>query len=295
LTVGQQAAAAMLKLRRPAVTLPDYNGGLAAGQWRPTPSPIGTPPVPPPFSPMAYVYLSETTPFTLERPSQFRPQPPPALTSPEYGRDYNEVKSLGARFSTARTSDQTDSAHFWSENYAAQWNRALRAIVDARPMDVGNSARLFALANLAAADAAIGCWDAKRHYSFWRPITAIQEAEHDGNPGTTGAADWQPLINTPNYPDYTSGAVSVTTATTTILERFLETDAFNFSVTSDAPLAVRKTREYKRFSDAAQEVVEARILLGIHFRFADEAAREHGSRVANWTFSRFLRPVSGSR
>jgi hypothetical protein len=295
LAVGQQAAAALLKQYRPAVTLPDYRGGSAPGEWRPTPSSIGTPPIPPPFSSMAYIYLVETRPFTLDRPSQFRAEPPPALASAEYLRDYNEVKALGGRASTARTPAQTDLAHFWSENFVAQWNRALRSIVDARPMDVGNSARLFALANLAAADAAIACWDSKRHFSFWRPVTAIQEGERDGNPGTIGAPDWEPLINTPNYPDYTSGANDVTAAVTTILERFFGTDAFEFSVTSNAPLATQKTRAFKRFSDAAAEVVEARILLGIHFRFADEAARAQGSRVADWTFTRFLRPLPAGR
>jgi hypothetical protein len=194
---------------------------------------------------MANVYLGETRPFTLQRPTQFRPEPPPALTSAEYLRDYNEVKELGGRVSTARTPAQTDLAHFWSENFVAQWNRALRAIVDAKdakPMDVGDSARLFALANLAAADAVIACWDAKRYFSFWRPVTAIQEGERDGNPGTPGAADWEPLVNTPNYPDYTSGANSVTAAMTTILARFFGTDAFTFSVTTNAPLATQKTR-----------------------------------------------------
>ena len=162
-------------------------------------------------------------------------------------------------------------------------------------MDVGNSARLFALANLAAADAVIACWDSKRYFSFWRPVTAIREGEGDGNPGTIGDPDWEPLVNTPNYPDYTSGANTVTAAMTTTLELFFGTDTFNFTVTSDAPLATRKTRTFRRFSDAAEEVVNARILLGIHFRFADEAARTQGSRVANWTFTRFLRPLPGGR
>lgn len=294
LAVGERVAAAVLKEYRPVVALPDYRGGTKPGEWRPTPS-SGTPAVPAPFSAMANVYLAEARPFTLERPSQFRPDPPPALTSAQYLRDYNEVKALGARASAVRTPAQTDVAHFWSENYFAQWNRALRSIAEARRMEIGDSARLFALANLAAADAAIACWDSKRHFSFWRPITAIREGEGDGNPGTIGDPAWEPLINTPNYPDYTSGANAVTAAMTTILELFFGTDAFDFSVTSEAPLATQKTRTYRRFSDVAKEVVEARILLGIHFRFADELARTQGSRVANWTFTRVLRPVADRR
>ena len=294
LTVGQQAATALLKHHRPTVVMADYKGGSAPGNWRPTPS-SGSPPVPAPFSSMAYLYLIETKPYTLERPSQFRPEAPPALTSGAYLRDYNEVKPLGGRAGSTRTPAQTDLAHFWSENFVAQWNRALKAIVEAKAMDIGNSARLFALANLAAADAAIACWDAKRHFSFWRPVTAIREGENDGNPQTAGDANWEPLINTPNYPDYTSGANSVTAAMTTTLQRFFGTNEFTFSVTSNAPLATQKTRTYKRFSDAAQEVVDARILLGIHFRFADEAARTQGTQVANWTFERHLRPLPVGR
>jgi hypothetical protein len=227
----------------------------------------------------------------MERPSQFRPAPPPALTSAEYLRDYNEVKDLGARVSAKRTPDETDLAYFWSENFVAQWNRALRSIVDAQPMNIGDSARLFALANLAAADAAIACWDSKRHFSFWRPVTAIREAEHDDNPGTSGVPDWEPLVNTPNYPDYTSGANAVTAAVTTVLALFFGTDSYDFSVTTNAPLATQKTRAFTRFSQAAEEVVNARILLGIHFRFADDIARTQGNQVANWTFTRFLGPL----
>jgi hypothetical protein len=294
LAVGQQVAAVLLKQHRPVVALPDYVGGTKPGEWRPTPSLLGTPAAPAPFSPMANVYLGQVRPYTLERATQFRADAPPALTSAEYLRDYNEVKAVGGRVSAKRTAAQTDLAYFWSENYVAQWNRALRSIVDARRMDVGDRARLFALANLAAADAAIVCWDSKRFFSAWRPVTAIREAEGDGHPGTAGDAAWEPLVNTPNYPDHTSGANAVTAAMTTTLERFFGTDTFEFTVTSDAALATQEARTFKRFSDAAQEVVEARIFLGIHFRFADEAARTQGRRVADWAFARVLRPRPAS-
>jgi len=293
LSVGQQVAAVLLSEHRSIVTMPDFKGGTGVGAWRPTPSSIGTPPSPAPFSPMAYVYLAEAKPYTLNSPSQFRPAPPPALTSAEYLRDYNEVKSLGSRVGSKRTQAQTDLAYFWAGNYVEQWNRALRSIVEKRPVDIGASARLFALANLAAADAAIACWDSKRFFNFWRPVTAIQEGERDNVPGTIGDSAWEPLINTPNYPDFTSGANNVTAAMTTILEQFFGTDEFAFTITTAVPQATQKTRSYKRFSDAAQEVVDARILLGIHFRFADEVARTQGSNVARWVFTRTLRPVPG--
>jgi hypothetical protein len=291
LAVGQQAAAALLKHHRPSTALPDYKGGSTPGTWRPTPSFIGSPSQPVAFASMANLYLMETKPYTLDRPSQFRPEAPPALTSAAYLRDYNEVRALGARGSTTRTPAQTDLAYFWAGNYVAMWNRALGSIVDAGKMELGDSARLFALANLAAADAVIACWDSKRYFSFWRPVTAIRQAENDGNAETVVDAAWEPLIDTPNYPDYTSGANNVTAAMTTTLARFFGTDEFTFTVTTDVPLAKQKARSYKRFSDAADEVVEARILLGIHFRFADVVARTQGTQVANWTFAHALRPV----
>ena len=155
----------------------------------------------------------------------------------------------------------------------------------------GDSARLFALANMATADALISSWDSKTHYVFWRPVTAIVEADHDDNPQTIADASWQPLINTPNYPDYTSGANNVAGAMTRTLESFFGTNRVTFDVTTLVPQATLKTRTYRRFSDAADDMVEARMLLGIHFRFADTAGRTQGRRVADWTFNQFLLPV----
>jgi hypothetical protein len=295
LAVGQQAAAALLTQYRPVIPMPPFNGppDPEPGEWRPTPSYIGNPPVPPAFAPMAAPYFAFVTPFTMDSPSQFRPHPPPPLTSGRYRREYDEVKALGARFNSDRTPEQTDLAYFWADNFFAQWNRALRAIAREHLSNDGDSARLFALANLAMADAGITAWDSKLHFNFWRPVTAIQEGDNDGNEKTVGDPAWEPLINTPNYPDYTSGANNFTGAVTTILRLFFGTDEFDFTVTSNNPNATTKTRIYSRFSEAAAEVVEARILLGIHFRTADEVARKQGSRVARQTFKQFLRPVHG--
>ena len=287
LAVGQASAVAAQALYRPAPNppLPPYVGGDAPGEWRPTPAA---------FAPHAFTYLVATEPFTLLRPSQFRPPPPPPLTSDRYRRDYDEVKDLGARFGSSRTAEQTDVAYFWSDNTIAQWNRTLRGIATTHVGDLGDSARLFALANLAMADALIGCWDSKLHYSFWRPVTAIREADLDGNPDTVADPGWEPLINTPNYADYVSGANSVTGAATRILQHFFGTDELDFTITTNAGLAVQKSRTYTRISDVAQEVVEARMLLGLHFRFADDEARRLGSRVASWAYRSVLRPLPGN-
>ena len=215
------------------------------------------------------------------------------MTSDRYTRDYNEVKELGSFASAKRTAEQTDLAYFYSETAPVLWNRALRAIAKRYLHRSTDTARLFALANLATADALITCWDSKTFYAVWRPITAIREGEADGNPATVGDPAWQPLINNPNYPDYTSGANSVTGAMTRTLELFFGTDKVVFDVDSLAPQAVQKVRRYYRFSDAARDVVDARILLGIHFRFADLAARSQGRSVADWTFNHFLLPLGG--
>ena len=157
--------------------------------------------------------------------------------------------------------------------------------------NVGDSARLFALTYMAVSDAYITSWDSKRYWNFWRPITAIHEGDNDGNAQTAGDPNWQPLITTPNYPDYTSGANVNAAAVTTMLANFFGTDEMTFSMTSNTPQVVQKTRTYNRFSDAAADVVDARIYLGIHFRSADTVARRQGSHAANWAFSHFLLPV----
>ena len=146
---------------------------------------------------------------------------------------------------------------------------------------------------MAISDASITAWDSKRYWNFWRPITAIREGDMDGNPRTAGDPAWQSLIITPNYPDYTSGANNNSGAVTTILANFFGTDEVPFSMTSNTPQVVNKTRMYRRFSEAADDVVDARVYSGIHFRFADVVARRQGTHVANWSFAHFLRPIAG--
>lgn len=259
--------------------------------WRPTPSYL--PGNPAAFSPMAAPWLANVTPFAVKSTSQFRAKEPPSLTSDEYTRDYIEVKAMGALTGSSRTQEQTEIGYFWSDNTPLQWHRALRAVSTAYVHDIGESSRLFALASFAAADAVMTCWDTKIHYNYWRPVTAIQEGATDGNPDTEADLNWKPLSNTPNYPDYTSGANNVTAAMIRTMELFFGTDEMTFTVTSNvqAVPAEKRSRTFTRFSDAAAEVVEARIFLGYHFRFADTAAREQGSRIAKWTFTHVLKAV----
>ena len=302
--VGQQAALGIINLRvndgrfAPG---PPFTGGTGPGEWRPTESfnlPPGTspptPPGPPPsFAPMAVPWLGNVLPFTLTSPSQFRADPHPALTSPQYTRAYNEVKALGSLTSTARTAEQTDLAYFYAGNFFLIWNSGVTGLAAQHVDRLGDAARLFALVYLAQADAGITAWDSKKFYNFWRPLTAIREGDTDGNPGTIADPDWKPLINTPNYPDYTSGANNVTGAATKMLALFFKGDRMTFTLTTNYPLAVQKTRTYRHFSDAAQDVVDVRVYEGIHFRFADTAARRQGRDVAKWTYKHALRPLHG--
>jgi hypothetical protein len=302
--VGERAASAIIARRAgdgsyPTPPPPPDLGGTGAGQWRPTP---------PGLAPFSTPWLGAVEPFTMDFNAQFRARRPPALTSREYATDYNEVKTLGGPVGypgVTRTPDQTQTGYFWSGNTIALFEGMIRGLVGAcemRPRQryceslsrLGDSARLFALANLAGADAGIRCWNSKKHYNFWRPITAIQQllpADNDGNPDTQADAAWTSLIATPPYPDYTSGANNLSGSFTTIVSRFFETDRVTFKVMSTAALAVPNERTYHRFSDLADEVVDARIYMGIHFRFADTAARREGTRVATQAFNHFLRPV----
>lgn len=197
--VGRKAAAGIIEFRAndnsfPNPPPPDYLGGKGAGDWRPTP---------PNFAPMAAPWLAAVKPFTLASPRQFRLGRQPALTSNQYLRAYNEVKALGALSNSERTPDQTDLAHFYDENFIMLLNRGLRDIAATHIDNIGDSARLFALANLSMADAAITAWDSKRHYVFWRPITAIQEGSTTGTrtPSATplGSRWWVPrrILTTP--------------------------------------------------------------------------------------------------
>jgi len=285
--VGQTAAADILALRAKDGRVPDplpaaFNGDTATGVWRPTQSLQSAPP--PSGSAMAAPWLGTVTPFTLERGDQFRAKPPPTLTSEQYTKDYNEVKSLGGLTNSARTPEQTELAYFYAGNFFVLWHRALREIVDQHTDNIGDSSRLLALVNMAFADTVITVWDGKRHYAYWRPITAIQEGENDGNPATAGDPSWQPFLNTPNYPEYTSGANGATGALTGMLALYFGKDDMTFTVTSEHPKAEQKTRTYSRFSDMAKDMVDVRIYHGVHFRTADEQGREQGRNVAKWVY-----------
>jgi hypothetical protein len=285
LLAGAEAADALLPLYRPAFTLPTdpFVGGTAPGEWRPTPG----------FTAAANTWMALTAPFVLDRASQFRPQPPPPLTSQAYLRDYEEVRMLGAATGSTRTAGQTDLAMFWSGNPIVIWYGTLRAIANSTLTRPGDQARLLALAALAAADSQIAVYDTKAHYNFWRPITAIREGDNDGNPGTAGVPGWTPLVTTPPYADHSSGANNLSGAMTGTLRLYFGTDDFQFTISSPVAGLTTNPRPYASFSQAADDVVDVRVFQGIHFRYADELGRRQGTRIAHWVFHKSLQPVPG--
>src|SRR5262249_4418289 len=222
-------------------------GGSGVGVWIPTP---------PSFLPSLLPQWGFVAPFAMRSSSQFRPPGPPALDSQEYTADYEEVKQLGAAVGSTRTEEQTEIALFWADGAGTEtppghWNSIAQEVSAALGNSVEEKARLFALLNLAMADAAICGWDAKYRYDFWRPVTAIREADQDGNPATDPDPNWSSLIVTPPFPDYVSGHATFSGAAATVLALFYGTDEVAFTSRSDfLPGAVRS---FSSFSQAAEE------------------------------------------
>jgi len=250
----------------------------APGVWRPTP---------PGFVPMAVPWMGAVTPLLLRSGAQFgEPGPPPALTSNRYTRDFNEVKAFGSMNSTVRTADQTSTALFFSGNAAVQYNAALRDQIAVRHPDLVDAARIFAAVDMSEADAIISVWHAKYLYGFWRPITAIQLADTDGNPATIADPTWTPLLTTPPYPEYVSGYSGLTGAFTLALADTLDTGNLHLTLISTAvPGAVR---QYDTGASLRDDVINARVWLGIHFRTADTGGVDMGERVADWALEHYF-------
>ena len=263
---------------------PPFLGGLAAGEWRPTP---------PAFAPGLAPQLGQMTPWAIASPSQFRPASPLDLASPQYAADFNETETMGSATSSTRTIDQTLYARFWqSASPADFWDPVATNLSAERHLTLSENARLLALLNMGLADAVIGCWDAKYTYSFWRPVTAIPLAGSDGNPATTADPTWTPLIVTPPFPEYPSAHSCVSGAAARILAGYFGEDA-QFSVASDGMPGV--VRYFSSFSSALDEVKNARVFGGIHFRTACNVGQTLGSAVGDYIVGHALLPIHGNR
>jgi hypothetical protein len=258
-------------------------------QFTPAPTPGVWRPTPPGNLPMSVPWLGFVTPLLVRSPLQFGPPPPPALTSARYTRDFNEVKAYGSSNSTARTAAQTDTAKFFSGNALIQYNGGLRDQVAVRHLDIVDAARMFAAVDMSVADALISVWRAKYDYGLWRPITAINLAGSDGNPATVADPNWTPLLTTPPYPEYPSGYNVVNSTVSHGLEDLFRTRHLQLTLNSTAVPGV--TRVYDSGRILRRDVVAARVWLGIHFRFADTAAREMGRRLTAWTLDHYFQPI----
>lgn len=284
---GRQVADEILAWRSGdgiAAVLPPYVAGNQPGDWQPTPPGFGTQPL--------FRQFASMTPWAMTSPSQFLPSGPPALTSARYTRDFDEVKTTGSASSAGRTAVQTQTALFWNgDTPVAIWDRVADELAVANHLTLTDNARLLARENVSMADAVIAIWNAKNTFNRWRPITAIRQAGTDGNPDTAPDPAWTPLIVTPVHQEYPSGHSGVSDAGATTLALFYG-DETTFSLTSIGLPGV--VHDFTSFSSAVAEVVDARVLAGIHFRFSCDDAVLMGTGIADFVANTVAVPAHPS-
>jgi hypothetical protein len=294
--VGTMAADAMLAEGHDGRTVIGCTfGSGAAGEWQPLADPNGNPLCDP------AAWVRDAVPFMVRDASQFRTPGHLDLTSAEYTAEFNEVKSLGSLNSSTRTPGQSHAAAFWQTNPGANYNAIARRFVDQFSLDVSDSARLLAMLDLSAADALITVWSDKYHGNFWRPITAIRHANIDGNPDTEADPNWKPMFDpsldptiggvgpaliTPPYPEHPSGATAYASASMHAFASFFGTDRMSFYATSSR--FPGEQRPFSRFSGVTNEVLEARIWAGIHFRTADVQSANLGREVERYIHTHYF-------
>jgi hypothetical protein len=301
IAVGEATAAAMLTER---------TGDGRGGPFTPV---FGTDPgefrLGPPQGPTGIVardpaaWAGNVRPFIVPDVETLRTDGPNALQSAAYAEDVNEVKELGSLDSTTRTPDQTAASIFWQDHGLAIWNRVLRGLAMSEDLNIVDSARLFAMTSLAAADGGIGCWNDKYYWNFWRPIHAIRDAALDGNPATEADPDWLPLFDpsvpvsgaplvSPGFPDHPSGHTCISGAVVHTMQSFFGTDKVEFTATSNKCLpAPCPPRSFARFSGVLKEVIDARVWSGIHFRTADVQGAVLGKKVAHYLEKHYFQPI----
>ena len=279
---GEAVASALLALRADDgsnLPQPVFTPGTQPGDYQFTP---------PAFAQPVFTQWPLVRPFALRSASQFRPAPPPALTSAAYAAAFNEVKSLGAVNSTSRTADETQIAQFWNPPIWIAWNNIAQTAAVAHHDSLTQNARLFALLDITLADSTIAFYDAKYTYRFWRPVTAIQAAD-TGNPSLVGDPNWTPLVNTAQDPSYPGAHAVISSAAASVLASFFGTDSFNFEAQSSALPGT--LRSFTSFSGAAHDAALSRIYAGQHFPTDENAGFKLGSQVAGYILGRLLLPV----
>jgi hypothetical protein len=270
IAIGEEVASRLLEIHDGVIPTVTYIAGVGPGVWKPTP---------PAFANALLPGFAQVTPFALASASQFRPGPPPALSSSMWTRDYNEVKSFGVATGSLRTPEQTEIGRFYTEHAVAQYSRAFRRYAIENGLDVRKTARFFAMANTAILDSQIACWDAKFHYNFWRPVTAIRAGDTDGNPATAPDAGWIGLAITPPHPEYPAAHGCWTSATARIVEHFNGTNVVHFVLDSTV---TGTTHVFETTDDLRAEIIDARVFGGMHFRNSVEIGARMGEQVADW-------------
>jgi hypothetical protein len=277
---GKQAAAIIIATRSGDgrfANVPYTFGAPDPGVYQPTPPALSMSPLVP--------WVAKVRPFTMSDPSQFRPDPPPSLDSHRWAKAYRLTQAYGDLNSSVRTPEQSEIAIFWTEHAVRQWNRNIRAQAGRLHLDGVTTARLLASTNAAMADALIACWDAKFHYSFWRPVTAIRQGDTDGRADTIGDPDWTPFAVTPNHPEYPGAHACVSTALSHTLARFFHRDRTTFPM--DAVVGgTTYVHVFSRYTDAGREAEAARIFGGMHYDFSNDAGAQIGRQVVRHMFAR---------
>ena len=280
--VGEKAAAQVLALRA--------SDGSATAQFPYTAPGSGNPgvwvPTPPAFAPASLPGWGSVAPWVMRSQSQFRVGPPPALNSELYAMDVNEVKNIGAQNSSTRIGPETDIAMWWVSPAVTLWNPIARQVATAKGLSISQSARVFALLNMAAADAAIACWDSKYVYNFWRPISAIRSA--DGY-RITPDPNWVPFLATPAYPEYPSGHNEISGAMAQALISLFG-DKPEVTMVAHSPAHASFDHLWFRFSQGIDEVINTRVWEGIHFRYSDEQGMRAGRCVGQYVVRHALQP-----
>ncbi|MGQ0632126.1 MAG: vanadium-dependent haloperoxidase [Sporichthyaceae bacterium] len=238
--------------------------------------------------------IAQVTPFTFSDPAQFRPDGPDVFTSDRWARDFEEVKAYGGMTSSVRTAEQSDLVHFWSEHAYVHWNRNLIALATARDLDSADTARLFAMAHTAAADAVVAGFEAKYSYRSWRPRTAIPRAAEDGNPQTSPDPTWTPLLSV-DHPEYPSGHAFFSTALTDAVAAFFGTREVAWTLATNkaaVPQLVAPERTYPNLDALMKDVTDARVWAGLHYRNSMHEGATLGRQVANHVLAGYFRPVT---
>jgi hypothetical protein len=282
--LGKEAGQAIIDARE--------NDGSAGDPFSPVP-PSDVPGVyqaVPPFDFVFAPFWTDVKLFGLQSKDQFRSVLHPTLDSQEYAEAFNEIKEAGKLISGSRTADQTATAHFWYEFSEAGWNRVARVAAKHKKLGLWETARLFALVDMAMADAYIAGWDSKFYYNLWRPYTAIRNASSDGNGQTMDDLQWEPLMPTPPVQDYPSTHSALGNAAATVLANILG-DHTPFSMNSPTALPGSKPRHFTSFKQAANENADSRVMAGIHFRFACDAGQVMGDKVGQWVVDHHLKPL----